>query len=68
MGIFEGMEGKGKTEPDAAMREVANTMWQMYVALKDAGFSKADAMTMVRETMTTMIAATVNIDEKNEGQ
>jgi hypothetical protein len=72
MGLFDGVEGKGKTEPNAEMREVAVTIWQMYTALKDAGFSKTDAMGMVRDTMTAMVtssvAAAATEEESKEGE
>lgn len=49
-------EGKGKTEPNADLRMVAQTAWQIYVALKDAGFSRADAMTLVSDILSAGVS------------
>jgi hypothetical protein len=68
MGLFEEMaaSGKGKTEPPAEMRAAAQSMWQIYVSLRDAGFSRADALELVR----TMLVSAINSDDesKKEGQ
>lgn len=40
-----------KTEPDAAMRQFASTLWQMFVALVDAGFSENQALLVVGQVI-----------------
>ena len=38
-----------KTEPNAEIRQMASTVWQMFVALKDEGFTEQQALVIVGE-------------------
>jgi hypothetical protein len=68
MGLLEDMSasGRGKTEPNADMREAAQGMWQIYTALKDAGFSRTDALELVRAMLVTTLSG--SDEQTKEGQ
>ena len=50
------MPSQRKTEPSADMRVVAHTCWELYVALRDEGFTRAQAMDLVKESMRVAVA------------
>lgn len=68
MGLFEGLEGKGKTEPPSELREMAGVAWNMYVALKDAGFSKGDALKVTTDVLTTAASQAFQEQARTEGE
>jgi hypothetical protein len=39
------------TEPSAALREVASTLWQTFVALTLEGFSEQQALTIIGQLL-----------------
>lgn len=41
----------GKMEPTADLRQMANVLRQMYVALTDEGFSSTEALTIVGQIL-----------------
>jgi hypothetical protein len=40
-----------KTEPNADLRQAAATMWQMYTALTDEGFSERQALEIMSNVL-----------------
>lgn len=46
----------GPTEPNATMRQMASTFWQMYVALTLEGFTEQQALTMIGQVIAAAIS------------
>lgn len=46
----------GQTEPPADIRAAAQVMWQMFAALKQQGFTEAQALAMLGNMMAAIVA------------
>lgn len=51
------------TEPTAQERAAAHTLWGLFVALVQAGFSDAQALHIVTATVTQAVADTTGLHE-----